>query len=200
MTRWLLDKSAHVRLVGGAALPDDIDLADVALCEMSELSGCTRRGPAPTTTASPPRFVTPTRCCPHRPTSSTGFAAFSVTWPTIAGCGIERRYPTCSSRRQRCTTGPASCIATAITSGSARCGATFRSANSAELSIAGKTTRAARKRLSTGCAAGATGADPDNGICRGYCGWQRLSSTSICPRSWSRSGCCTASSGECPAR
>ncbi|MGV0700678.1 PIN domain-containing protein [Mycolicibacter sinensis] len=37
MTRWLLDKSAHVRLVGGAALPDDIDLADVALCEMSEL-------------------------------------------------------------------------------------------------------------------------------------------------------------------
>lgn len=37
MTRWLLDKSAHVRLVAGAALPDGIDLAELAICEMSEL-------------------------------------------------------------------------------------------------------------------------------------------------------------------
>lgn len=37
MTLWLLDKSAHVRLVDGAALPDGVDLADVALCDMSEL-------------------------------------------------------------------------------------------------------------------------------------------------------------------
>ncbi|CAJ1505513.1 VapC toxin family PIN domain ribonuclease [[Mycobacterium] kokjensenii] len=37
MTRWLLDKSAHVRLAGGAPLPDGIDIADLALCEMSEL-------------------------------------------------------------------------------------------------------------------------------------------------------------------
>lgn len=37
MTRWLLDKSAHVRLVAGASLPDGIDLAELAICEMSEL-------------------------------------------------------------------------------------------------------------------------------------------------------------------
>ncbi|MEB3049472.1 PIN domain-containing protein [Mycolicibacter sp. MYC123] len=37
MTLWLLDKSAHVRLVAGAPLPDGIDLTDLAICEMSEL-------------------------------------------------------------------------------------------------------------------------------------------------------------------
>lgn len=37
MTRWLLDKSAHVRLAAGGPLPDGIDFADLALCEMSEL-------------------------------------------------------------------------------------------------------------------------------------------------------------------
>lgn len=34
---WILDKSAHVRLLAGAPLPDDIDLADLALCDMGEL-------------------------------------------------------------------------------------------------------------------------------------------------------------------
>lgn len=33
----MLDKSAHVRLVGGAKLPDDIDEADLVVCEMGEL-------------------------------------------------------------------------------------------------------------------------------------------------------------------
>lgn len=37
MTSWILDKSAHVRLVAGAAPPPGIDLADLAVCEMSEL-------------------------------------------------------------------------------------------------------------------------------------------------------------------
>jgi predicted nucleic acid-binding protein len=37
MTFWLLDKSAHVRLLAGAPLPGGIDLADLAICEMSEL-------------------------------------------------------------------------------------------------------------------------------------------------------------------
>lgn len=37
VTRWLLDKSAHVRLAAGATLPHGMDLADLAICEMSEL-------------------------------------------------------------------------------------------------------------------------------------------------------------------
>ncbi|OBK85737.1 ribonuclease [Mycolicibacter heraklionensis] len=37
MTLWLLDKSAHVRLIAGAPPPDGIDLAELAICEMSEL-------------------------------------------------------------------------------------------------------------------------------------------------------------------
>jgi len=37
MTVWILDKSAHVRLLAGAALPDGIDLTGLAICEMSEL-------------------------------------------------------------------------------------------------------------------------------------------------------------------
>lgn len=32
--RWVLDKSAHVRLVAGASLPDDLDSADLVMCEM----------------------------------------------------------------------------------------------------------------------------------------------------------------------
>jgi predicted nucleic acid-binding protein len=37
MTAWLLDKSAHVRLLAGAAPPPDIDIADLVICEMGEL-------------------------------------------------------------------------------------------------------------------------------------------------------------------
>lgn len=37
MTVWLLDKSAHVRLLAGNSPPPDIDLADLAICEMGEL-------------------------------------------------------------------------------------------------------------------------------------------------------------------
>lgn len=37
VTLWLLDKSAHVRLAAGAPLPDGIDFADLAICQMSEL-------------------------------------------------------------------------------------------------------------------------------------------------------------------
>ncbi len=37
MTSWVLDKSAHVRLVDGAKLPAEIDLADLVVCEIGEL-------------------------------------------------------------------------------------------------------------------------------------------------------------------
>jgi predicted nucleic acid-binding protein len=37
MTTWILDKSAHVRLLAGAALPASIDLADLAICDVGEL-------------------------------------------------------------------------------------------------------------------------------------------------------------------
>lgn len=37
MTAWLLDKSAHVRLLAGQSPPSGIDLADLAICEMGEL-------------------------------------------------------------------------------------------------------------------------------------------------------------------
>lgn len=37
LSAWILDKSAHVRLLSGASLPVDIDLADLALCDMSAL-------------------------------------------------------------------------------------------------------------------------------------------------------------------
>jgi len=37
MTLWVLDKSAHVRLMDGVAPPADIDLADLVMCEIGEL-------------------------------------------------------------------------------------------------------------------------------------------------------------------
>lgn len=37
MTVWILDKSAQARLLGGAAPPAGIDLADLVMCEMGEL-------------------------------------------------------------------------------------------------------------------------------------------------------------------
>lgn len=37
MTVWILDKSAHVRLLAGATPPAGMDLNDLALCEMGEL-------------------------------------------------------------------------------------------------------------------------------------------------------------------
>jgi predicted nucleic acid-binding protein len=37
MTVWVLDKSAHVRLLAGATPPVGIDLNDLAMCEMGEL-------------------------------------------------------------------------------------------------------------------------------------------------------------------
>ena len=37
MTLWVLDKSAHVRLMDGVAPPTDIDLADLVMCEIGEL-------------------------------------------------------------------------------------------------------------------------------------------------------------------
>ncbi len=37
MTLWVLDKSAHARLLGGAPPPSEIDLADLVMCEISEL-------------------------------------------------------------------------------------------------------------------------------------------------------------------
>lgn len=37
MTLWVLDKSAHVRLIKGASPPSDIDVADLVLCEIGEL-------------------------------------------------------------------------------------------------------------------------------------------------------------------
>jgi predicted nucleic acid-binding protein len=37
VTAWILDKSAHVRLLAGTAPPAGIDVADLAICEMGEL-------------------------------------------------------------------------------------------------------------------------------------------------------------------
>ncbi|MDQ2636915.1 MAG: VapC toxin family PIN domain ribonuclease [Actinomycetota bacterium] len=37
MTLWVLDKSAHVRLIGGASPPQEVDLADLVMCEIGEL-------------------------------------------------------------------------------------------------------------------------------------------------------------------
>lgn len=37
MTTWILDKSAHVRLVAGERPPSSIDLADLAICDVGEL-------------------------------------------------------------------------------------------------------------------------------------------------------------------
>jgi predicted nucleic acid-binding protein len=37
MSVWILDKSAHVRLLAGVTPPADIDLTDLALCEIGEL-------------------------------------------------------------------------------------------------------------------------------------------------------------------
>ncbi|MGV9803811.1 PIN domain-containing protein [Mycobacterium sp. NPDC003449] len=37
MTLWVLDKSAHVRLLNGASPPPEVDLADLVLCEIGEL-------------------------------------------------------------------------------------------------------------------------------------------------------------------
>lgn len=37
MTLWVLDKSAHTRLLAGATPPPDIDLADLVVCEIGEL-------------------------------------------------------------------------------------------------------------------------------------------------------------------
>jgi predicted nucleic acid-binding protein len=37
MTLWILDKSAHIRLMDGASPPSDVDLADLVLCEIGEL-------------------------------------------------------------------------------------------------------------------------------------------------------------------
>ena len=37
MTLWILDESAHVRLLAGETPPAGIDLADLAVCDMGEL-------------------------------------------------------------------------------------------------------------------------------------------------------------------
>lgn len=37
MTTWLLDKSAHVRLLAGDTPPDGVDFADLAICDTGEL-------------------------------------------------------------------------------------------------------------------------------------------------------------------
>jgi len=37
VTSWILDKSAHVRLVAGETPPAGIDLADLAICDIGEL-------------------------------------------------------------------------------------------------------------------------------------------------------------------
>ena len=37
MTTWILDKSAHVRLLAGGAPPAGVDLADLAICDVGEL-------------------------------------------------------------------------------------------------------------------------------------------------------------------
>jgi predicted nucleic acid-binding protein len=37
MTLWVLDKSAHVRLIDGATAPPEIDLADLVMCDIGEL-------------------------------------------------------------------------------------------------------------------------------------------------------------------
>lgn len=37
MTAWVLDKSAHVRLLAGAVPPPGVDLTDLVICEMGEL-------------------------------------------------------------------------------------------------------------------------------------------------------------------
>lgn len=37
MTLWVLDKSAHVRLIDGGSPPPEIDLADLVMCEIGEL-------------------------------------------------------------------------------------------------------------------------------------------------------------------
>jgi hypothetical protein len=37
VTTWVLDKSAHVRLLAGETLPVGVDLADLAICDIGEL-------------------------------------------------------------------------------------------------------------------------------------------------------------------
>jgi len=37
MTLWVLDKSAHVRLMDGASPPRGVDVADLVICEVGEL-------------------------------------------------------------------------------------------------------------------------------------------------------------------
>ena len=37
MTLWVLDKSAHIRLIDGISPPPEIDLADLVMCEIGEL-------------------------------------------------------------------------------------------------------------------------------------------------------------------
>ncbi|WP_163754164.1 PIN domain-containing protein [Mycobacterium botniense] len=37
MSTWILDKSAHVRLLAGATPPPNIDLTDLAICDIGEL-------------------------------------------------------------------------------------------------------------------------------------------------------------------
>jgi predicted nucleic acid-binding protein len=37
ITTWILDKSAHVRLLAGETLPVGVDLADLAICDIGEL-------------------------------------------------------------------------------------------------------------------------------------------------------------------
>lgn len=37
MTLWVLDKSAHIRLMTGTSPPPEIDLADLVMCEIGEL-------------------------------------------------------------------------------------------------------------------------------------------------------------------
>lgn len=37
MTAWILDKSAHVRLLAGETTPPGIDLSDLAICDMGQL-------------------------------------------------------------------------------------------------------------------------------------------------------------------
>lgn len=78
MTTWILDKSAHVRLVAGAT-PQPASTSPTSPSAISaNLNGCIQHGQLPTTTANK-RHCAPIKSFAHPATSLTGFATFSAT-------------------------------------------------------------------------------------------------------------------------
>lgn len=77
MTTWILDKSAHVRLVAGATPPAGIDLTDLAICDIGELEWLYSARSA--TDYDSQQTSLRAYQIPHPATSLTGFATFSAT-------------------------------------------------------------------------------------------------------------------------